>query len=207
MRRVSLERDPSGQHLVQDDAQGVQIGPVIHDHTLGLLWRHIVWGAQHGAGAGQPAGVAGAGDAKVGHFGPAVGAEQDIGRLDVAMNQAAAVGKVKGAAHLLDDLQRLLLTEGAPGQSIEQGSPLQTLHGDIVNAGLLTHIVDGDDVGVAELGSGAGLALKAGDEFWVGLKMLRQDLERGVSAQRGLEGLVDNGHSAPAKLLNDLVWT
>ena len=50
-----------------------------------------------------------AGHAQVGQLGDAVGRQDDVGRLHVAMDQAALVGVLQRLGDLQDDLHRLLL--------------------------------------------------------------------------------------------------
>ena len=60
--------------------------------SLGLLGGHVFGRAQHVARARQPSVSKQPGDAEVGKFHAAVGRQQQIARLDVAMDDAAIVG-------------------------------------------------------------------------------------------------------------------
>ena len=57
-----------------------------------------------------------------------------------------------------------------------------------------------------ELGGGAGLALEALHEFGVEGQGERQHLDGHFAVQRLFPGPEDDGHAAPAQLLEDLVF-
>jgi hypothetical protein len=66
-RVVAGERRPPGHHLVEDDAEGVDIGAGVDHVALGLLGREVGGRAHDRAGLGETLGrVAGPGDAEVG---------------------------------------------------------------------------------------------------------------------------------------------
>jgi hypothetical protein len=54
---------------------------------------------------------------EVRHHGPALFVEQNVRRLDVAVNQAAAVGVVQGLGHLGNESRRFRAREPALPQS------------------------------------------------------------------------------------------
>jgi len=64
----SLERPNAGQHLVEDTAQGVDVGAGIHRTSLGLLWGHVIGGTQDHAGSSHVGQLGGPGDTEVGNF-------------------------------------------------------------------------------------------------------------------------------------------
>src|SRR5258708_10638012 len=49
VERVRVERDAAGDHLVADDAHGVEIAPVIDRLSPRLLGRHVIRRAHYGA--------------------------------------------------------------------------------------------------------------------------------------------------------------
>ena len=70
---------------------------------------------------------------------------------------------------------------------------------------LVADVVQRADVGVVELGDGAGLALEAGAELRAGRQVGGQHLDRHVAAQAGVVGAVDLAHPARADRGDDLV--
>ena len=103
LRRGSGERRLAGQHLVGHAPERVDIGarrdlPLAHR----LLGTHVVRGAEGHAGLGHPgaAGLAGRQrDTEVGHQRATV-VQQDVLRLDVAVDHPVAVGVVERAGDL-----------------------------------------------------------------------------------------------------------
>ena len=80
--------------------------------------------------AGDP-GVLGRGsDAQVGQLHRAAVAEQDVGRLHVAMNHAVLVRVIEGARHTTDDLRAPTRAQRAKIKLPTQGRPLDVLHDD-----------------------------------------------------------------------------
>ena len=67
-RGVALERAPAGQHLVQHDAQRVDVGLAGHLVAARLLGAEVVDRSQRGAGDRHGGLAHGAGDAEVGHL-------------------------------------------------------------------------------------------------------------------------------------------
>jgi hypothetical protein len=93
--RGSGERQLAGEELEQHAGEAVLVAPAVDGAVAeGLLRAHVCRGPDAGAGLGE-IGVArllhGLGDAEVHHHRVAV-VQQDVLRLDVAVDQAAAVG-------------------------------------------------------------------------------------------------------------------
>src|SRR5207253_7930439 len=96
------ERNLRGQQLVQQTAERVDVDARVDRLAGDLLRRDVVEGADEAAGLGQ-ARLGGdvAGDAEVGDvgvLGTLLAAEQDVGRLDVAVDQSGGVDRVEALA-------------------------------------------------------------------------------------------------------------
>ena len=104
LNRGSGVRRLARQHLVEQAAEAVDIGPGVEAAFAGgLLRAHVARGAEGEAGLRHPvaAGVAhGQRDAEVGDQRRPV-VQQDVLRLDVAVDHAVAVGVVQRRADLL----------------------------------------------------------------------------------------------------------
>src|SRR5437762_2482257 len=96
---TSFERLLPGEELIEHDAGREDVRAPIDRLALDLFRRHVGRGSDHGAGARRLALLAlrlgDAGDAEIGQFGVAAGIDQDIGRLDVAVDDARLVGEVE----------------------------------------------------------------------------------------------------------------
>ncbi len=106
-RRVGVRR-PAGEQEIGERGQGVEVGAGVEALATRLLGRDVGRGARD---HGQPRGhVEGLAEAEVGHHRPDLavhaGTEQDVGRLDVAVQDAAHVQGVQPVTHLADHPQR-----------------------------------------------------------------------------------------------------
>src|SRR5215831_7876129 len=86
---------------------------MVHRQWLFYLLRsHVVWRADDISVAGERRDLSDAaqdfGDSKIGYFCAPAFIEQDILRLDIAMDDAFAMGELKCFTDLRDDRQRLL---------------------------------------------------------------------------------------------------
>ena len=122
--RIASERPSSGQQLVEHDAQAEDVGAAIDPVPFapGLLGTHV------GGRAGEPAPLAEVlvpeGQPEVGHARLACCVDQDVGRLDVAVDQPSGVGVVQGLGDRRHQLRRLpegrpaLIHPDPPGRSL-----------------------------------------------------------------------------------------
>jgi hypothetical protein len=65
-----------------------------------------------------------------------------------------------------------------------------------MDVGVLADVVDGDDVGVGEVGGGLGLAAEAGYEGAVAGVLFAEDLDGDYATEDVVASLVDGGHTA-----------
>ena len=95
----ALEGEPSSEHLVEHDAEGEEVGPVVDLLALDLLGRHVVGRAEELPLLGEVRAVE-PGDAEVGDLHLVVGGDQDVRRLDVAVDHPVGVGVVEARRDL-----------------------------------------------------------------------------------------------------------
>jgi len=146
---------------IQKPAQGVDIRgdglrAVIAAELLGCGEGQVA----NGGGIGDAPGIGAdcRGDAEVCDFGNSVLGEQDVGRLEVAVNNASKVGGVHATADLRDKLRGLAGGQrfGAFGEPLGQIAIVDVLVEDVVHARIVGGAIeDAYDVGVADT---AGLA-------------------------------------------------
>ena len=124
-------------------------------------------------------------------------AEQDVGRLDVAMDQPDGVRGVERGADLEAD--RGDAVGGQPvlarQQPLQVGA-LDVAHDEVEVAGLLARRVDRDDVRVVDRRGHARLALEALAEAGVARAVRGDQLDRDGAAERELGRAVDDAHAA-----------
>jgi len=171
-----------------------------------LLRRHVVGCSEDDAGGGDGGGGE-AGDAEVHDLHRAVLADEDVGGLDVTVDDAGLVGVGQPVQHLQDD--RHLAVEGQrdpQAQRLEQVLPLEQLHGDVRRAvSVVPQVEDEDHVGVHELGHRPRLPLEAVLLLGIGGELPEHDLERDVPVEQRIVGVIHHAHGALAEGTHDVV--
>ncbi len=134
------------------------------------------------------------------------GVEQEVARLDVAVDQAARMGGVQRGGHLGDDAhrtrhwQRAGLVDERPDVA-----SLDVAHRDEQDAGRLAGPEDRDDVRVVDRRRGPRLPDEPLPETLVAGQVGGQDLERDRTVQPRVLSTVDDRHPAPADLLVEAI--
>ena len=135
-RRGSVERPPARDRLVQDDAQRIDVGRE-RDLPAGDLFRaDVLGGPEDHPGRRDPDRRVGcARDPEVDHPHVPVPFDEDIGRLDIAMDDAALVGGLQRTGHVDDDAERdVELQTPVALEDALQILPVHELHDDEVDA-------------------------------------------------------------------------
>jgi hypothetical protein len=204
-RGLAVERDVSGQELEEHDAGGVQVGRLVDRRAARLLGGEVLRGADDRALLGHLA-RARAGDAEVGDLDDALGVDDDVVRLDVAVHDAVAVR----VAERGEDLPRVRDrhrdgTEPPGPDELLQRPAFDVLHDDEVRAVRRAAVEDGDDVRMRETGGMRRLAPEALDELLVVRVAVVQDLDGDPAPQLLVLREVDVGHAAAPELARDAV--
>ena len=132
---VAPVRRMAGQHAVQQRPQRVDIPPrVRHSLEIGLLGCHVEQRAQ-----GGPLLVRQTRLAKIGQPWLVVLIQQHVGRLQIAMQHAFAVGMQQPDRHLLKHLDSLGHGHGALLKTFGQRTLLQVLHDVVRRIGIPSH--------------------------------------------------------------------
>src|SRR5262249_40949702 len=92
------------------------------------------------------------GQAEVGDRHAPLPVQEDVLRLDVAVDHALVVRVLQGVADLRYDLQRLSRGQRPTLQEVTQVPAVHVLHREVVKAARVTEIVDGDDIRMVEPG-------------------------------------------------------
>src|SRR5439155_11605395 len=116
--------------LVQDDAQAVDVAAGVNAMAFatGLFGTHVARSARPGRSLAE-IDVA-QGQAEVGDNRIAFGVEQDVGRLDVAVDQAALMGMMQGLGGTGDNFHRLLARQPGVLDSRTKVNALDELRND-----------------------------------------------------------------------------
>ena len=133
--------------------------------------------------------------------------EQQIFRLDVAVDHALFMGVLQGLTYRRHDRQRLLRVHFSVLQQVAQIYPVDIFHDEVVKPVGFTKIVNGHDVGVAHLCQKLGLALETPGKVDVSLPLTGQHLDGHHPVERLLTRLVDDPHTATTQALQNLeLW-
>ena len=96
----------SGQHLVQNHADGEDVRSLRHVGAFHLFGRHVIRRAEHRSDRGERR-VDWPCDAEVGDLRLSFGRQQDVRRLDVAMHDAFRVRVRQPAEDVFADAKRI----------------------------------------------------------------------------------------------------
>ena len=199
------ERRRAGHQLVGHRAQRVLVRSLGHLRPAALLRAHV-GGRPHQCAGQRVTGPRGRlGDAEVGHDGVAVDVDQDVGRLDVAVDHLAAVGVLQGRADLVED--RADCGKGQPARGLDhllQRAPGHVAHDEVVQPFRLPHRVHRHDVRMVQMGDGDRLVAEPLDHAFAQQQPGRHHLDGDLAVQGDLVRQEDRRHAAPAQLPADL---
>ena len=203
---LRLVREPAGQQLEEDDAERVHVAGLARRLAPRLLRRDVVARAHDRPGQRHALGAARVRDAEVGHLGAALVGEQHVLRLDVAVDDAAAVRRLERPR----DLQPELDHRRDGQRALTRDELLEVLAADVLEDDVrpptvLAAVDDRDDVRVRELGDGARLAAEALERLGVLRELLVEDLQRDRPLEQPVVRAVDGRHAAGADQLLQLV--
>ena len=195
---------------VEEGAEGVDIDAVVGSAAAVDLGGDVAGGAADGpgalAGGGEDLGEAEVED--LDEVGVVVAGDPEaVLRLDVAVDHAALVGGREGAGDLAGDREGAGPRERAlAGEQAREVLALEVLHGEEGGALLgRAEVGDVDDVGVVDLGGGAGLLQEALADLRVVEEARADDLEGEVFVEVDVAGEEDDAHAAGAEAAHDLV--
>lgn len=188
----------AAEQLVEHHAQGIDIGAHRQGLAGQLLGRGHIGGQGLRAGLGR---VQQAGDAEVQQLHLAALVHQDIARLEVAVDDQAAVGEGHGREHLQKERQHPGRRPGLARHPLVDGLAVHLLHGQIGLAlGAEAGVVEPRDMRVLQTGQQIALVDEALAHALRRLQLAQRQLQ-GHAAQHaaGLLGGPDHGHAALAQ--------
>jgi hypothetical protein len=142
---------------------------------------------------------------EVGDLGGAVLGQQDVAGLEVAVDDAALVGRVHGPGQPLDQLRRPLRRPGRTVELAREAAAGDELQREVRPAVLLADLVDLYDVRVLQGGDRLGLAAETGQFFRTGVAAGQDHLQGYEPLELQVSSLVDHTHTATAQLAENLV--
>jgi hypothetical protein len=131
--------------------------------------------------------------------------DEDVGRLDVPVDDALPMGGTQPVGDLDRDLKEDLRGQRTAGDALLERLALQSFHAQEGLALMVADVVDGADVRMVERRGGARLALEALPGVRLVESISGQELERNEPTEPRVLGFVDLAHASGANLRDDLV--
>ena len=134
-----------------------------------------------------------------------VGRQQDVRRLQVAVDDPARVGFGHRAAQGHHHRRRHAWCLRPAVDELGEAAPGDEFQGEVRQAVVVAVLVDLDDPRVLDPGDGAGLDVEPGDLVVRGVGPGQDHLQGDQAIEPDVPGLVDDAHAAAADLGEDLV--
>jgi len=135
-----------------------------------------------------------------------VAGDEDVGHLQVAVDDAALVRRGESLGHLCGPLQRSGKGYGSSGEPLLKSLAPQKLCHQIRLPILEADVIEGDDVGVADGAGQPRLAFEPLARRAVVSDRFGHHLDGHIPAQTGVPGTVDFRHPAGADQPHHLIW-
>src|SRR6185295_18669470 len=196
----------AGQHLVEHDAQRVDVDAMVDIlRRLQLLGRHVVGRPDGEVGLGQLRGfgIDPLGQPEVGELDAAGRVDEHVLGFDVAVDDPFLVGELQRLADVEGDLDRAVGHDPLLAQDVAEADALDELHHEEHEVPFNAVVEEVDDVRVVQAGERSGLPVEAEPEFLLGRERAGQDLEGDVAVAPGFPGPVDDAHAAAGHELLD----
>jgi hypothetical protein len=201
-----VERELPGEHLIAHDAEAVEVAPAVdlafarrllRAHERRRPDRHPRAGERRPRAARQRLGDAEVGD----HHPPPAPLQQDVVRLDVAVDHADGVGGAQRVGGLRHDPADLVGGEAAAAlEPARHRFPVHVPHDEVHQAGAFADGVDGNDVRVGEASRRLGFAGEPLADVALEGELGREDLDCDPALEPLVTRPVDHAHSAPPDL-------
>ena len=131
--------------------------------------------------------------------------DEDVGRLDVAVDYAFGVRSVQRIGNLDAQIEHRLDLQRLAIDLVPERLPFEQLHGDEGSPIGLVDFVDRADVRVVQRGRSLGFPLETAEGLCIVGEFVGKELQGDVAAQLEVFRLVHHAHSAAADLAEDAV--
>jgi hypothetical protein len=144
------------------------------------------------------------GESEVEDLGGAVRRDLEVRGLEIAMDDALALGGLEPLGDLEKERERLGDRKSAAGDAIGERLAFDQLHRQKADSVVGLGAVERGDVLMVERRQNARLALEAGEPFGVVRDVVGEDLDRDLAAEPGVARAIDLTHAAGAETAGDL---
>ena len=202
VERLRLDAALAGEHLVEHEAERVQVALHRHRAARELLGRHV----GRRAGPRVRAVVGRPGDAEVGEAHVPLAVDHHVRRLEVAVQHAPLVRGGEAGAQLPRHLDRLVLRQPPDAaQQRREVLAVDVLHREVRPAVDLADVVHAADVLVGDLARDAHLVVELREARGIGGDGLGQELQRHGLVEAQVVGAVHLAHAAASEQADDAV--
>ena len=146
------------------------------------------------------------GQPEVEQLGPRPG-EHDVSGLQVAVDDPVTMGHVERTSDLDAVAQDLLEGKCALPEPVRKRLAFEVLHDQVIDALVLTDVVEDADVGMCQGGYGLGLPLEALASLGARREVCREDLDGDGPVEAGVASPVHLAHATRPQGRRDLVGT
>jgi len=197
-RRFCGERHAAGEHLVSQHTERVDIRAMIDSVTLALLGRHELRRSYDEDGIrGVLLTSKRLGDAEVEDQ---VGRHENVGGLDVTMNDVATMCGVERLGYLADHFHHTIQRPRLSRELVSQGCAIgHVLHDEIGPTLVLASIVNGKNVRMVETTEELGLLPESPHPVFVAYDLTKDHLDGALTLQSRMEGFLDLGRVSSIK--------
>src|SRR5215467_456655 len=151
------------------------------------------------------------GDAEIQNLRLPAAGDEDVRRLDVAVDDSLLVCRRKSIGDLHPEIDQVIDAFAGslirrPLNPLAQGLPLEQWHHDEGLAFMIAKLIDRADVGMIERGSSTRFAFESGERSGIACQFAGQELHRYLPAELKIFRPIDNSHaSAPQDLKHSVV--
>src|SRR5581483_2440212 len=143
--------------------------------------------------------------AEVQHLSLPARRNENVCRLDVAVDYAGGMRCIQGIGNLDRKRQNRVQLQGPASDAVLERTAFQKLHGNEVLAVVTADVVNGADVRMVERRSRPRFALKALQRLWIASQRIRKEFQSDVAPKAAVLRLVDHAHAAAAQLRDDVI--
>ena len=213
--RLARERVTPGGALVQDDAERKQIGPRVQLVPRRLFGRHVGHGPSRdacnrairlvGRRARQSESRRQFRETEVQDLHVPELGQENVARLDVAVDDPLVVGRVQRIGDLDADVNQLMDLQRPVHEAVAQRAPPHQFHHDEGLSFVLVDVEDRTDVAVVQRGCRARFGSKPANRLLVLHQIIGEEFERDRAPEAEVVRPIDDAHAAGADLADDPV--
>src|SRR5882724_679728 len=145
------------------------------------------------------------GQAEIQYLGLSTPGDENIGRLEIAMDDSTLMGGVEGVGNLNGDVKNLSARQRLARDDVLESQAFQELHRNEGVAFGFVDLVNGADVGMIEGRGGPCLALKSLQDLMVADKVGWEEFQCYVPTKPEILGAIYDPHAPTAQMFLDAV--